>query len=141
MNDHPDAQSDPRLTVGKIVPRETASERAAKREASRRTTLAIAAKVRTRANRQRIQALLCVSLIAMLLLGGGVFFYFAQTIALNELKAQSEFVGKPGLFNALYIRGPRVSPRCNSCAKHASRPDRRIELTRFSIGRLGIGAD
>jgi hypothetical protein len=32
----------------------------------------------------------------------------------------------PGLFNALYIRGPRVSPRCNSCAKHASRPDRRI---------------
>jgi hypothetical protein len=31
-----------------------------------------------------------------------------------------------GLFNALYIRGPRVSPRCNSCAKHASRPDRRI---------------
>ena len=38
----------------------------------------------------------------------------------------------PGLFNALYIRGTRVSPRCNSWAKHASRSDRRISRGIFS---------
>jgi hypothetical protein len=41
-----------------------------------------------------MQAVSCVALIAVSLLGGGVFFYYAQTIALNELKAQSDFIRK-----------------------------------------------
>jgi hypothetical protein len=78
----------------KARPRESAAERAARREGTRVTVKVVATKIRMRAARQRIQAVSCVALIAVLLVGGGVFFYYAQTIALNELKAQSEFVSK-----------------------------------------------
>lgn len=83
MDDQPYVSHEHQPAHEPVSPRRSAAERAERREAARRTMLVLAAKIRNRATRQRIQAALCVGLIAILLLGGGVFFYYAQTIALK----------------------------------------------------------
>jgi Photosynthesis system II assembly factor YCF48 len=85
VNDHSDGLPESGTKPKKKAPSESAAERTARRQE-------IAKQIRERATRQKSQALLCIALVVLLLFGGGVFFYFAQTIALNELKAQSEFV-------------------------------------------------
>ena len=68
-----------------------ATPRPSERRTARKTTRTIAENIRVRAAVQRRQSTFCLVLVALLLTGGGVFFYFAQSIALAELRAQSQF--------------------------------------------------